>query len=97
MTLHWWWVLYIDQVVLVEILNSKIAIASACEICPLQFRSYLRGWCIQINPLFRLCIEERVAQKQLLTLQVTILWCHLVPANGHGAKVTYTKSLLVLT
>lgn len=97
MILDWWWVVQVDQIILICIFNGQVAITSARQVHPLQSSSDCSWWCVQIYPLFRLRVEESVAKQQLLTFEVLVFLRNIVPADRHWPNVTSRESLLVLT
>lgn len=54
-------VVNIDEIVFVQVFNSQISIASTGKVYPLEGRSDVRRWRIQIDSLLRFCIHECIA------------------------------------
>ena len=96
MALYRWRVHHIDQIVLVEVFDCEVAIATTGEVRPLNELPH-SGWRrSQVHFLFLLCVEKRVPKQQFLALQIGIVLMNVVPVDGHGAYVACSEPLLIL-
>ena len=86
-TLYWWRIVNIYQIVLIKILYSKIAIAAASKVDPLYELSDTRRRRCQIDLLFLFCIEESVSKEEFFAFKVRILLMNVVPVDCHGSHV----------